>query len=106
MGRAGKQVVQEGSNDDIPIAQRKRKVGTSAQHPRGRGRTVPLAAPRRSTDPDHRARSKQAHAPDDHYDDYETSLWTCSICVEAIPSSSPDHSTWYIEDGGLQKWYS
>jgi hypothetical protein len=46
-------------------------VGTSAQRPRGRGRTVPRAAPLRSTEQGHRACSKQAHAPDDHYDDYE-----------------------------------
>jgi hypothetical protein len=31
MGHAGKQVVQEGSDDDdVPLAQRKSKVGTSA----------------------------------------------------------------------------
>jgi hypothetical protein len=72
MGRAGKQVIQEGSDeDDVPLAQRKRKVGTSAQRPCGCGRTNPLAAPRRYTSQGHRARTKQAHEPDDHYDDYE-----------------------------------
>jgi hypothetical protein len=64
-------VAQKGSHDDVPITQKKRKVGTSAQHPHGSGRTVPPAAPRRSTEQGHRAHSKQAHAPDDHYDDYE-----------------------------------
>jgi hypothetical protein len=72
MGRAGKQVVQEGSGeDDVPLAQRKRKVGTGAQHPRGRGHPNPPTAPRRSTGQGHRARTKQAHQPDDHYDDCE-----------------------------------
>jgi hypothetical protein len=46
-------------------------VGTSAERPRGRGRTNPLATPRRSTSQGHRARTKQAHEPNDHYDDYE-----------------------------------
>jgi hypothetical protein len=50
MGRAGKQVVEEGSDeDDVLLAQRKRKMGASAQGPRGCGRTNPPAAPRRST---------------------------------------------------------
>jgi hypothetical protein len=72
MGRAGKQVVQEGSDeDDVPLAQRKRKLGTGAQRPRGWGRPNPLAAPRHSTGQGHRARTKQEHQPDDHYDDYE-----------------------------------
>jgi hypothetical protein len=72
MGRASKQVVHEGSNeDDVPLGQRKRKVGASTQGPRGRGHTNPPAAPRRSTGQGHRARTKQAHQPDDHYDDYE-----------------------------------
>jgi hypothetical protein len=72
MGRAGKQVIQEGSNeDDVPLAQRKRKVGTGAQRPRGRGRPNPLASPLRSTSQGQRARTKQAHQPDDHYDDYD-----------------------------------
>jgi hypothetical protein len=72
MGRADKQVIQEGSDEDnIPLAQWKRKVGTGAQRPRGHGRTNPPAAPRRSTSQGHRARTKQAHEPDDHYDDYE-----------------------------------
>jgi hypothetical protein len=72
MGRVGKQVVQEGSNeDDVPLAQRKRKVGTGAQRPHGRGRPNPPAAPRRSTGQGHHTRTKQAHQPDDHYDDYE-----------------------------------
>jgi hypothetical protein len=32
MGRAGKQVVREGSDeDDVPLAQRKRKVGASTR---------------------------------------------------------------------------
>jgi hypothetical protein len=45
MGHTGKQVVQEGSDeDDVPLAQRKRKVGASAQSPRGRV-TVHLVAP-------------------------------------------------------------
>jgi hypothetical protein len=44
---------------------------TSDQRPRGHGRTTPPAAPHRSTEQGHCARSKQAHAPDDHYDDYE-----------------------------------
>jgi hypothetical protein len=71
MGRAGKQIVQEGSDeDDVPFAQRKRKVGMGVQRPRGRGRPNP-PAPRRSTSQGHRARTKQAHQPDDHYDDYE-----------------------------------
>jgi hypothetical protein len=35
MGRAGKQVVREGSDeDDVPLAQRKRKGGASSQAPR------------------------------------------------------------------------
>jgi hypothetical protein len=47
MGRAGKQVIREGSDeDDVPLAQRKRKVGASTQGPHGRGRTNPPAAPR------------------------------------------------------------
>jgi hypothetical protein len=72
MGRAGKQVIQEGSDeDDVPLAQRKRKVGTGAQRPHGRGRPNPPAAPRRSSSQGHRARTKQAHQPDDHYDDCE-----------------------------------
>jgi hypothetical protein len=38
MGRADKQVIQEGSDeDDIPLTHKKRKVGTGAQQPRGRG---------------------------------------------------------------------
>jgi hypothetical protein len=45
MGRAGKQVVQEVSDeDDVPLAQRKRKVRGSGQGPRGHGRTNPPAA--------------------------------------------------------------
>jgi hypothetical protein len=72
MGHADKQVVQEGSDeDDVPLAQRKRKVGTGAQHPHGRGHPNPPAAPHRSTGQGHCARTKQAHQPDDHYDDYE-----------------------------------
>jgi hypothetical protein len=72
MGRAGKQVIQEGSDeDDVPVAQRKREVCTDAQRPRSRGRTNPPATPRRSTSQGHCARTKQAHEPDDHYDDYE-----------------------------------
>jgi hypothetical protein len=40
MGRAGKQVVREGSDeDDVPLAQRKRKGGASSQAPHGHGRT-------------------------------------------------------------------
>jgi hypothetical protein len=70
MGHAGKQAIQEGSDDnDVPLAQRKRKVGTSAQRPRSRGRTNPPVAPHRSTSQGHRARTKQAHESDDHYDD-------------------------------------
>jgi hypothetical protein len=72
MGRASKQVIQESSDeDDAPLALMKRKVGTSAQRPRGHGRTNPPAAPRRFTSQGHRARTKQAHELDDHYDDYE-----------------------------------
>jgi hypothetical protein len=72
MGRADKQVIQDGSDeDDIPLAQRKMMVAMSAQCPRGRGRTNPLAVPHRSTSQGHHARTKQAHELDDHYDDYE-----------------------------------
>jgi hypothetical protein len=94
MGRAGKQVVQEGSDeDDVPLARRKRKVGASAQGPRGRGRTNPPAAPRRSTSQGHRARTKQAHQLDDHYDDYEDiSLDTLSTFVLS-PSRPPRPAT-------------
>jgi hypothetical protein len=64
-------IVQEGSDeDDVPLAQRKRKVGTCAQCPHGRGRPNP-PAPRLSTSQGHCARTKQAHQPNDHYDDYE-----------------------------------
>jgi hypothetical protein len=89
MGRASKQVIREDSDeDDVPLAQRKRKVGASTQGPRGRGRTNPPAAPRRSTGQGHRARTKQAHQPDDHYDDYEDiSLDTLSTFV--LRSSKP-----------------
>jgi hypothetical protein len=90
MGRARKQVIQEGSDDDIPIAQRKRKVGTSAQHPRGRGHTVPLAGPRRSTNQGHRARTKQAHAPDDHLDDYDD-ISLDSLAQFVLRPSRPPH---------------
>jgi hypothetical protein len=83
MGRAGKQVFREGSDeDDVPLAQRKRKVGASAEGPHGRGHSNPPASPRRSTGQGHRARTKQAHQPDDHYDDYEDiSLDTLSTFV-------------------------
>jgi hypothetical protein len=94
MGRAGKQVVREGSDeDDVPLAQRKRKMGASTQGPRGRGHTNPPAAPRRSTGQGHRARTKQAHQPDDHYDDYEDiSLDTLSTFV-LRPSRPPRPAT-------------
>jgi hypothetical protein len=83
MGRAGKQVIREDSDeDDVPLAQRKRKVGASTQGPRGRGHTNPPAAPRHSTGQGQSARTKQAHQPDDHYDDYEDiSLDTLSTFV-------------------------
>jgi hypothetical protein len=72
MGHAGKQVVQEGSDeDDVPLAQRKRKVGMGAQRTRGRGCPNPPATPRRPTSQGHHCRTKQAHQPDDHYVDYE-----------------------------------
>jgi hypothetical protein len=72
MGCAGKQVIQEGSDeDDVPLAQRKRKMGTGAQRPRGRGHTNPPVAPHRSTSQGHHACTKQAHELDDHYDVYE-----------------------------------
>jgi hypothetical protein len=90
MGRAGKQVIREGSDeDDIPLAQRKRKVGTSAQRPRGRGRTNRSAAPRQG----HCACTKQAHELDDHYDDYEDiSLNTLANFV-LRPSHPPRSAT-------------
>jgi hypothetical protein len=91
MGHAGKQVIQEGSDeDDVPLAQRKRKVGTSAQCSRGRGHTVPPAAPRRSTGQGHRARTKQAHEPDDHYDDYED-ISLDSLAQFVLRPSVPPH---------------
>jgi hypothetical protein len=85
-----KQVVREGSDEDeVPLAQRNRKVGVSTQGPRGHGHTNPPAAPRRSTGQGHRARTKQAHRPDDHYDDYEDiSLDTLSSFV-LRPSRPP-----------------
>jgi hypothetical protein len=94
MGRAGKQVVREGSDgDDVPLAQRKRKGGASSQAPHGRGRTNPLAAPRRSTEQGHQARTKQAHQPDDHYDNYEDiSLETLSSFI-LRPSKPPRPAT-------------
>jgi hypothetical protein len=94
MDRAGKQVVQEGSNeDDVPLAQRKRKVGTSAQRPRGQGRTNPPVAPRRSTSQGHRARTKQAHEPDDHYDDYEDISLDTLVDSVLRPSRPPRPAT-------------
>jgi hypothetical protein len=45
-------------------------VGTGAQRPCGRGRPNP-PAPHHSTSQGHHACTKQAHQPDDHYDDYE-----------------------------------
>jgi hypothetical protein len=94
MGRAGKKVVREGSDeDDVPLAQRKRKVGASTQAPRGRGRTNPPAAPRQSKGQGHRARTKQAHQPNDHYDDYEDiSLDTLSSFI-LRPSIPPRPAT-------------
>jgi hypothetical protein len=94
MGRAGKQVIQEGSDqDDVPLAQRKRKVGTSAQGPCGRGHINPPTTPRRSTGQGHRARTKQAHQLDEHYDDYEDiSLDTPSNFV-LRPSRPPRPAT-------------
>lgn len=65
-----KEIVEEQSDDDIPIAQFKRKVGKVAQHPRGRGDTNPPPAPHHSTEQSRRARTKHAHKPDSHYDDY------------------------------------
>jgi hypothetical protein len=94
MGRADNKVVQEGSDeDDVPLAQRKRKVGTGAQRPRGRGRPNPLAAPHRSTSQGHRARTNQAHESDDHYDNYEDiSLDTLAGFV-LRPSKPPRSAT-------------
>jgi hypothetical protein len=94
MGPACKQVIQEGSDeDDVPLTQRKRKVGTSAQGPCGRGRINPPTAPRRSTGQGHRARTKQGQQPDDHYDDYEDiSLDTLSTFV-LRPSRPPGPAT-------------
>jgi hypothetical protein len=94
MGRAGKQVVREGSDeDDVPLPQRKRKVGARTQGPRGCGCTNPPAAPRRSTGQGHRAHTKQAHQPDDHYDDYEDiSLDTLSTFI-LRPSVPPRPAT-------------
>jgi hypothetical protein len=85
---------QEGSDeDDVHLAQRKRKVGTSAQGPHGRGRLNPPTAPRRSIGQGHRARTKQAHQPDDHYDDYEDiSLDSLSTFV-LRPSRPPRPTT-------------
>jgi hypothetical protein len=65
-----KEIVEEQSDDDIPIAQRKRKVGKVPQHPRGHGDTNPPPAPHHSTEQSRRARTKHAHKPDSHYDDY------------------------------------
>jgi hypothetical protein len=69
MARDGKQVVEEQSDDDIFISQRKRKVGSGSQCPCGHGRTNAPAAPRRSTEQDHRARTKHVYPPNAHYDD-------------------------------------
>jgi hypothetical protein len=74
MAREGKQVAQEESDDNVPIAQRKRKVGTSSQRPRGRGCTTPLAAPRYSTKQAHHARTKHAHAQMHNVTTMKTSL--------------------------------
>jgi hypothetical protein len=94
MGRAGKQVVREGSDeDDVPLAQRKRKVGASAQGPRGHGRSNPPAAPCRSTGQGHRARTKQAHQPDDHYDDYEDISMDTPSTFVLRPSQPPRSAT-------------
>jgi hypothetical protein len=94
MGRAGKQVIQEGSDeDDVPLAQRKRKVGTGSQRPRGHGRTNPSAAPRLSTSQGHRARTKQAHEPNDHYDDYEDISLDSLADFVLRPSKSPRSAT-------------
>jgi hypothetical protein len=94
MGCAGKQVVREGSDeDDVPLAQRKRKVGASPQGPHGCGRTNPPAAPHQSKGQGHRARTKKAHQPDDHYDDYEDiSLDTLSSFI-LRPSVPPRPAT-------------
>jgi hypothetical protein len=91
MGHAGKKVVREGfDEDDVPLAQRKRKVGTSAQGPHRCGRSNPPTAPRRSTGKGHRACTKQTHQPDDHYDGYEDiSLDTLSTFV--LRPSRPPH---------------
>jgi hypothetical protein len=94
MGCAGKQVVQEGSDeDDVPLTQRKRKVGTGAQRPCGRGRLNPPTAPRRSNGQGHRARTKQAHQPDDHYDDYEDISLDSLLTFVLRPSLPPRPAT-------------
>jgi hypothetical protein len=68
-------------------------VGASTQGPRGRGRTNPPTAPRQSKRQGHRARTKQAHQPDDHYDDYEDiSLDTLSSFI-LRPSIPPRPAT-------------
>jgi hypothetical protein len=71
LDRSCRQAIEGSDDDDVPLAQMKRKVATSAQRPHGRGRTIPLAAPRRSTSQGHCECTKQAHEPDEHYDDYE-----------------------------------
>jgi hypothetical protein len=91
MGCAGKQVIQKGSDeDDIPLAQRKRKVDTTSQGPRGRGRLNRPAGPRRSTGQGHRACTKQAHQPDEHYDDYED-ISLDSLSTFVLRPSRPPH---------------
>jgi hypothetical protein len=67
-------------------------VGTSAQHPHGRGRHNP-PAPRRSTSQGHHARTKQAHQPDDHYDDYEDISLDSLACFVLRPSLPPRPAT-------------
>jgi hypothetical protein len=68
-------------------------VGTGAQCPRGHGHTNPPAAPRRSTIQGHRARTKQAHEPDDHYDDYEDISLDSLADFVLRPSKPPRLST-------------
>jgi hypothetical protein len=94
MGRVSKQVVREGSDeDDVPLAQWKRKLGSRTQGPRGLGHTNPPAAPRQSKGQGNQARTKQAHQPDDHYDDYEDiSLDTLSSFI-LRPSVPPRPTT-------------